>query len=62
MTAAIRLAAAIDPVAQAIAGPIPGAVLGVVTAAGDRAVTRGPGAARAGAVPSGATPGSTSPR
>ena len=37
MTAAEILAAAIDPVAQAVAGQIPGAVLGVVTTAGDRA-------------------------
>jgi CubicO group peptidase (beta-lactamase class C family) len=38
VTAAEILAAAIDPVAQAVAGPIPGAVLGIVTTAGDRAV------------------------
>ena len=38
MTAAECLAAAIDPVALATAGPIAGAVLGVVTVAGERAV------------------------
>ncbi|MBS0643167.1 MAG: beta-lactamase family protein [Proteobacteria bacterium] len=38
MTAADRLAAALDPVAHAVAAGIPGAVLGVVTADGDRAV------------------------
>ncbi|WP_216856271.1 serine hydrolase [Acidisphaera sp. S103] len=38
MTAAEILAAAIDPVARAIVNQIPGAVLGVVTTAGDRAV------------------------
>ncbi|HEY1412459.1 MAG TPA: serine hydrolase [Rhodopila sp.] len=38
MTAAEILAVAIDPVARAVADPIPGAVLGVVTAVGDRAV------------------------
>jgi CubicO group peptidase (beta-lactamase class C family) len=32
------VAAAMGPVAEAVAGPIPGAVLGVVTQAGDRAV------------------------
>jgi len=37
VTAAEILAAAIDPVAQAIAGQIPGATLGVVTTSGDRA-------------------------
>ncbi len=38
-TAADRMvAAAMGPVAEAVAGPIPGAVLGVVTQAGDRAV------------------------
>ena len=38
-TAATRmLAAAIGPVAEAVAGPVPGAVLGVVTRAGGRAV------------------------
>ncbi|HYZ61244.1 MAG TPA: serine hydrolase [Acetobacteraceae bacterium] len=36
--AARILAAAIGPVAEAVAGPIPGAVLGVVTRTGDRAV------------------------
>jgi CubicO group peptidase (beta-lactamase class C family) len=38
LTAAEILAVAIDPVAQAVAAQIPGAVLGVVTTAGDRAV------------------------
>ena len=38
MEAADILAVAIPPVAQAVAGPIAGAVLGVVTAAGDRGV------------------------
>ena len=38
MTAADILAAAIDPVARAVAARIPGAVLGVVTKTGDRAV------------------------
>ncbi len=38
MTAADLLAAAVEPVVQAVAGPIPGAVFGVVSAAGDRAV------------------------
>ena len=37
VTAANLLAAAADPVALATAGPIPGAVLGVVTASGERA-------------------------
>jgi CubicO group peptidase (beta-lactamase class C family) len=38
MTAAARLAAATDAVAEAVDGRIPGAVLGVATRAGDRAV------------------------
>jgi CubicO group peptidase (beta-lactamase class C family) len=38
VTAAEILAVAIDPVARAVADRIPGAVLGIVTAAGDRAV------------------------
>jgi CubicO group peptidase (beta-lactamase class C family) len=38
LTAAEILARATDPVARAVADPIPGAVLGVVTATGDRAV------------------------
>lgn len=38
MTAAHMLAAAIDPVARAVVNQIPGAALGVVTTAGDRAV------------------------
>jgi CubicO group peptidase (beta-lactamase class C family) len=38
VTAAERLAVAIDPVARAVADGIPGAVLGIVTTAGDRAV------------------------
>jgi CubicO group peptidase (beta-lactamase class C family) len=38
MTAAEILAAAMGPVSQAVAASIPGAVLGVVTATGDRAV------------------------
>ncbi len=38
MTAADLLAAATDPLAQAVLDQIPGAVLGVVTATGDRAV------------------------
>ena len=39
VTADEILTTAIDPVAQASAGQIPGAVLGIVTTAGDRAVT-----------------------
>ena len=38
MTAADILAAAIDPIARAVAARIPGAVVGVVTKTGDRAV------------------------
>lgn len=38
MTAAEILAVAINPVAQAVVNQIPGAALGVVTTAGDRAV------------------------